>query len=279
MSDNLRITEEHLLLFAAASLDFNPLHRSETYARTTSFGERVVYGVLGVLASLARVEPPAGKFIAKVSVDFRSALLLGIEYAIRIEPRGGDVVVADLIDGQTILVRTRLWFADGVPRKATFPDRAVAPRRSARFLADGELTLGLRFEGEYGPPEKAYLDLLRFIGLDRNKTGDGPIIALLCSSYLTGMELPGERAAYVGLEAEFLPGAREGADYFPDRLASAGRAFRSYSVKVRIDLRQGTVCARRSNLNCSPAAISGSSPGASVSHFNRSRENCFSDWG
>ena len=205
MSDNLRITEEHLLLFAAASLDFNPLHRSETYARTTSFGERVVYGVLGVLASLARVEPPAGKFIAKVSVDFRSALLLGIEYAIRIEPRGGDVVVADLIDGQTILVRTRLWFADGVPRKATFPDRAVAPRRSARFLADGELTLGLRFEGEYGPPEKAYLDLLRFIGLDRNKTGDGPIIALLCSSYLTGMELPGERAAYVGLEAEFFP--------------------------------------------------------------------------
>ncbi len=204
MTYNLRITEEHLLLFGAASLDFNPLHRSEAYARTTSFGERLVYGVLGVLASLARVEPPAGKVIARIRVDFRGPLLLGIDYAIRIEPRG-DVVVADLMDGQTILIRTRFWFADGVPRKATFAANPVAPRQSARFLTDAELTPGLAFAGEYGPAQESYLGLLDRLGLNRDKIGDAPVITLLCSSYLTGMELPGERAAYVGLEAEVIP--------------------------------------------------------------------------
>lgn len=240
MTYSLRIREEHVLLFGAASLDFNPLHRSEAYARTTSFGERVVYGVLGVLASLARVDPPPGKVVSKIRVDFRGSLHLDIDYVIRIERRDGGLVVADLMDGQTILTRTRFWFGEGIPDKATFPANGVAPRHSARFLADAELTPGLSFSGEYGPSGDAYLDLLNCLGLNRDEIGDRPVITLLCSSYLTGMELPGERAAYVGLEAEFMPAP--------------------VSVPLNFTIRLQTLDERLSRIQCPFELTSGAEP-------------------
>lgn len=39
-------TEEDILLFSKLSGDENPLHMDETYAKNTSFGQRVVHGML-----------------------------------------------------------------------------------------------------------------------------------------------------------------------------------------------------------------------------------------
>lgn len=40
------ITEADILLFAAVSGDFNPLHVNVEYARTSRFGERIAHGML-----------------------------------------------------------------------------------------------------------------------------------------------------------------------------------------------------------------------------------------
>ena len=45
-SFEITITEESMNLFRQLSGDENPLHTDETYARTTQFGRRVVYGQL-----------------------------------------------------------------------------------------------------------------------------------------------------------------------------------------------------------------------------------------
>ena len=44
-----------IALFSAASHDRNPLHLSEEYARTTPYGQPVVFGILGVLAALGQL--------------------------------------------------------------------------------------------------------------------------------------------------------------------------------------------------------------------------------
>ena len=42
------ITEADVVFFANLSGDFNPLHTDAEYARTTTFGERIAHGLLGL---------------------------------------------------------------------------------------------------------------------------------------------------------------------------------------------------------------------------------------
>src|SRR5438105_1637865 len=110
----LQFEEQHLQLFSAASLDFNPLHLSEAYAHRTPFGERVVYGILGCMASLARLSPPPGKTPASVSIDFKSPLTLGVQYAVNANIDAGNMKVS-LMDGTSLALRMQLTFSDGCP--------------------------------------------------------------------------------------------------------------------------------------------------------------------
>lgn len=81
----IRFREEHLRKFSAASLDRSPMHLSEAYARKSAVGERAVYGVLGVLASLRGVALPPGCVISKVTVQYHSPLLLNVDYSIQVK--------------------------------------------------------------------------------------------------------------------------------------------------------------------------------------------------
>jgi len=81
----MRFEEKHLQLFAAASLDFHPLHLSSKYAHTTPFGQRVVYGMLGFSACLAQIAPFPGKVVSSVRVEFDSALFLEVDYSLVVQ--------------------------------------------------------------------------------------------------------------------------------------------------------------------------------------------------
>jgi len=74
------ITEEDVLHFAAASGDFNPVHISEEYARTTRFGRRIAHGVLtaGVISTLlGAVIPGVGTVFVELHVRFLRPVFLG----------------------------------------------------------------------------------------------------------------------------------------------------------------------------------------------------------
>lgn len=196
---NIRFREEHLRSFSAASLDFNPLHLSESYARKTSSGECVVYGVLGFLACLPAVTPPAGTVPFDLRIDFKGPLFREVEYTVEVEDPGSGSVRIVLLDGAAPMMRARLQFRQGVPAEASLPAHGIAPLAAARRLDTADLEAMPSFPGLWGPPEEAYRELMDLLGINRSVWGDALPLAVLCSSYLTGMEMPGETALYSGL--------------------------------------------------------------------------------
>ncbi|MGC2111749.1 MAG: SDR family NAD(P)-dependent oxidoreductase [Candidatus Korobacteraceae bacterium] len=198
----IRFHEEQLQLFAAASLDFNPLHLSREYARTTAFGERVVFGMLGFAACLGHLAPPPGKIISSMRVDLESPLFLGVDYSLVVRRQTANEISASLMDGSASAIVMRLRFRDGTVDLTELGEAGTAPRESSRPLRVEEFQPGLSFAGHYAPPRQAYLDLLTSLGVDRHAWGDTPLLIALCSSYLTGMELPGENAIFTAVTAE-----------------------------------------------------------------------------
>ena len=71
-------TTQDLARFSAASRDRNPLHLSEEYARSTPYGEPVVFGMLGVLVALGHLADRQDRLLQRLSVEFRNPLSVGI---------------------------------------------------------------------------------------------------------------------------------------------------------------------------------------------------------
>jgi acyl dehydratase len=77
---SVTITESMVEAFADLSGDFSPIHMNDDYAKTTTFGKRVVHGML--LASfLSRIDgmylPGKHALYFSQSVDFRSPCFIG----------------------------------------------------------------------------------------------------------------------------------------------------------------------------------------------------------
>ena len=212
--------EEQLQLFADASLDLNQLHLSESYARKTPFGERVVYGMLGFAACLGHLPVPQGKIPSGIRIDFPSALLLNVDYTLAIRLQTANEVKAALMDGSTAAMLLRLRFENGAPELVELPDSPIAPRSEPRMLHLADLRPGLSFRGSYAPAQRPFLVLLRALGVDRQQWGDALPLMALCISYLAGMELPGENAMLSGVRAELVQRVPEAPAEFEIKLVS-----------------------------------------------------------
>lgn len=199
----VRFDEADLALFSAASLDFNPLHLSEDYARKSVAGERVVYGCLAFLACLGRMQPPEGQVVASCDLKFGAPNVLGVDYSFTVKESGPGKLIGILRDGLTTPTLTfRLGFRPGTPALADWSaDPRVEVTDVARRIGPEDMKPGLGRTGSWMPPADAYRDLLARLSLDRRVWGDAPLFLALCASYLTGMELPGERALFTGLSA------------------------------------------------------------------------------
>ena len=77
------LTETDVVLFAAMSGDYNELHTSEAFGRTTQFGKRIGHGLLGLAVShglffrLGLVEGTAVAFLGIDSWKFEAPFFLG----------------------------------------------------------------------------------------------------------------------------------------------------------------------------------------------------------
>ncbi len=198
----MRFSRDILELFAAASRDFSPLHMSDAYARSTPFGERVLHGACAVMACCAECTPPPNCYCSGVKVVFGKPVFLDIEYRVQVSWLSEHRVRLSLMDGSAQTTETILEFTSGAPASATFPAQVVAPLSSARVLGESDLAKGWKSDGEYSPAAEQYASLLERLGIQRYLWGDGLFAMLMASSYLTGMEMPGERAMYFQLQAE-----------------------------------------------------------------------------
>ena len=201
----IRFTDEDVERFSVASLDFNPLHWSEDYARKTPFGQRVVHGMLGFMACLRGLTVPSRATPSRITVDFKSPLLLGVDYELRVLSESAGGVKAVLTDGSTTVTRIGLQFRDAGAHLTDLPEAGTAPCLRPRRIPIDDLIPGLSFRACYAPPQQKYQELLDHLAIERRRWGDGLLLTILSCSYLTGMELPGETALLWSLNAEILP--------------------------------------------------------------------------
>lgn len=88
------ITEADVVAFAGLSGDFNPIHTDSEFARTTPYGQRVVYGLLGVsilTGLLDRTRLFSGTAIAMLGIrewTFTAPCFIGDTVSFRLEIRG-----------------------------------------------------------------------------------------------------------------------------------------------------------------------------------------------
>jgi NAD(P)-dependent dehydrogenase (short-subunit alcohol dehydrogenase family) len=209
----IRFSSDNLDLFARSSGDTNPLHLSAAYARRTPFGRPVVYGVLGALAVMARLAVPVGKRASRINLAFVRPMFPETDY--RIEGNS-------LYDGSEELLKVDVEFEPGSPAAAAIEARDFRDR--AASLAEADLAPGFERSGAYGPHPSAAEALWQRLGIDPEQWGSLPLAALLWSSYLAGMELPGERALYSRLSMRFDPrGGGAGPLDWNARLVSGNR--------------------------------------------------------
>lgn len=74
------ISDDDVRAFAEVSGDHNPLHMDDAYARTTSFGSRIVHGMfLGALVSrLVGMQLPGKRaLLMKESLEFKKPVRIG----------------------------------------------------------------------------------------------------------------------------------------------------------------------------------------------------------
>jgi NAD(P)-dependent dehydrogenase (short-subunit alcohol dehydrogenase family) len=260
----MRFADDQIRLFRHASLDNNPLHSVDHYARKTPFGEPVVYGTLACLAMLGKVRAPRGCAVSRITVDFKSPVFKRIDYQLAIREESSTNVVAALMDGSVVVLRMAIHFRKGAAEEFDFPERASVRRTEPRRLEPSLLTPGLSFVGQYDVDRQRYQELLDTLGVDRSEWGDALPMTLLCTSYLTGMELPGEAALYTTLKAEILPERSEGSTDFTITLSDFDDRFGIARSHFALARSSSTPYARGEisstvRMNCGPAALVGES--------------------
>ena len=199
---HIRFTPEDLELFSSASHDRNPLHLSDEYARRTPYGGRVVFGVLDGLTAIGRIPERPGQVLSSLEFEFFDTALLGIDYSVQIRENDDRELGLQVMDGRRPVLEAVLGFANGATGN-WIPGPARAGATEPRELTSRELPIGHHVAGRYGPTETDWAKLRSKLGLHQSWLAPQHVGALLWSSYLIGMEMPGKRALFSRLRMEF----------------------------------------------------------------------------
>src|SRR5690242_6477636 len=199
---HIRFTPEDLELFSRASHDRNPLHLSDEYARRTPYGGRVVFGVLDGLTAMGSIPDRPGQVLSSMEFEFFDTALLGVDYSVRVHENDDTEVAVQVTDGRRPVLEAVLAFTTGKPGTWA-PGTPQASATQARELASAELPVGYHVDGKYGPPESEPSELCGKLGLKKSWLAPQHVAALMWSSYLIGMELPGKGALFSRLRIEF----------------------------------------------------------------------------
>ncbi len=197
---SVSFAEEDIAVFSDVSGDRNPLHLNHNYARSTAYGQPVLFGCLGAMACLGHIHLPAGWSAKSLEAEFGRPMFIGVAYRIETSQKDGKWR-ARLFDGSAVVVSVtvtaELSYANEM--REEIAASCAFERRDAAVRREEDIVPGLEVSGVYACNSVALAALTSRWGyVDRF------LAKLLCwSSYLVGMELPGESALFSRLVLHF----------------------------------------------------------------------------
>lgn len=185
--------------FADASGDHNPIHVDPIAARRLLFGTPVVHGVHLVAWALNRHLAQGGTPPSSCIIRFRQPVFLDEDVVLERNERDGSVALTMTVDGgpvADIVVSSGgkeprlLSGLDGLPSTSPGAPRSWASDDLEHARGRLAVRSDARFRGQRLP------ELCQALG-------DAAVDQLLALSRLVGMECPGDRSLFSGLEISF----------------------------------------------------------------------------
>jgi NAD(P)-dependent dehydrogenase (short-subunit alcohol dehydrogenase family)/acyl dehydratase len=206
--DVVRFSLEDLDLFSAASGDLNPIHCSASYAASTRYGGRLVFGALGAIACLGKVTLPHPTGIHRIVADFHRPMFAGVDYTVRITAPDGRYLVR-LLDGSVTVMSLAVFIENETG--SVLPDEntdhpGYFQYSEAVDRRESDIEPGLTIKGRHQCDGPALHRLRQRWAVSAHAC---VVRALLWASYFTGMEMPGKHAIFFRFAATFSPSGHD----------------------------------------------------------------------
>ena len=210
---DVTIGHEQVRAFEILSHDRNPLHNDPAYSRSTQFGRPLVYGMCGVLFGLGIWAKGRAFRLTRVQGRFTQPLFESQEYQMEIRERGNEVEIRYLKGEAVRLSFGFAWEMHQAAEQNNKPEHSWFQPLDSPTHLDFK-TGAIQWQRANYPYCVRLGDLSRLLPDLYLHPGQMPmnqLNALMGSSYLVGMEIPGRQALYSTFEFQFEPGpAKEG---------------------------------------------------------------------
>jgi NAD(P)-dependent dehydrogenase (short-subunit alcohol dehydrogenase family)/acyl dehydratase len=193
----LRLTEEHVQRFAAASGDRNPLHVDELFARRTPYGRCIAHGALVTIAALGSADPGALRHVRELDLRFRQPVFPEASYTVSCSEDDADrTQITVAAAGQVVAVISVIADRAGPSLPAVGGAPNATPRSPRNCGADALPGRGVSVSERYGWRPKR----LRALAIDvgAGSVPDTVLTWLSAASYTVGMLIPGRDAVFAG---------------------------------------------------------------------------------
>ena len=243
MESNCRIFDwESQKQFARLSGDYNPIHIDPIAARRTRVGAPIVHGVhslIWILECLAK----SGHDVAgakTLRVNFVHPIYVGDAVRLDTSNSSQSTTRVRILVGETEVVVASIGFKD--PPPTPLPERLAGYRRMIPPGLPNNIGIDemnglqghLAFGPEFSEIETLFPAAVQSLGLSR-------IAALVSSSCLVGMVVPGLHSMYLGLEVSMSNGAGGVEDGIEFSVLSITPRFRAVRIGLRGEGIQGTL--------------------------------------
>ena len=193
-----------LTAFAELSGDFNPLHTDPVAARRTQFGECVTHGVFVLMWALDNLQSQSGskRQWATISAKFLRPVLTGLTVTTSAKEKNADEISFTVSEAGRVLLQCDVtWAEANFTTKASsarneMPPREIPAQAWLETTATNGEELDLFWPVEHGRQ--------LFPALAATQPPDS-LAALLASTRVIGMKVPGKHSVFFQLDIAFTP--------------------------------------------------------------------------
>jgi len=193
-----------LTAFAELSGDFNPLHTDPVAARRTQFGECVTHGVFVLMWALDQFQSQNGskKQWTKITAKFLRPVLTGLKVTATTKEKGtGEISLTVSEAGRVLLQCDVIWAETNSSKRIScahneIPPREIPAQAQIETKATVNEALDLFWSDKLGKQV--------FPSLATTQLPDS-LAALLASTRVIGMKVPGEHSVFLQLDIAFTP--------------------------------------------------------------------------